>query len=235
MNTLNTLKEKKKQLIDVSGSSSVESAQKGGYFYTSADGYEEMFTMDAFETLTSESFLKLISENRYLNDKGGVAYGKLADNSQWGFVMEIGSKEGDHFEAGQRYTVEFTENNGIGLPMSLSKKIDCNERDSVLLVLECDRLPERFEFNRCQSVRIELDSVSGIYVPKKAVESVRGNEGVYILRGSVVHFRHIYVVYEGSDYYLVSEDNPDDGLVYLSPNDLIILNGTNLFEGRILE
>jgi hypothetical protein len=84
-------------------------------------------------------------------------------------------------------------------------------------------------------VRIELDSVSGIYVPKKAVESVRGNEGVYILRESVVHFRHIYVVSEGSDYYLVSEDNPDDGLVYLSPNDLIILNGTNLFEGRILE
>ena len=233
--TLEKLKAQKEEMLKSSGSASVESAQKGGYFYTSADGYEEVFTMDAFEELTSESFVSLISERRSLKADEGTAYGKLSDNSQWGFVMEISAKKSGHFEDGQTYTVEFTENNGVGLPMTLAKKIDCFERDSVLLVFECDRLPERFEFNRCQSVSIELDSISGIYVPKKAVEMVDGSEGVYILRGSVVHFRYIYIVYEGSDYYLVSEEGTNDGYAYLAPNDLIILNGTNLFEGRILE
>lgn len=233
--TLEELKTQKEEMIKASGAATVESAQKGGYFYTSADGYEELFTMEAFEGLTSESFSYLVSERRTLNSQGGTAYGKLADNSQWGLVMEISEKKSDHFEEGSVYTVEFTENNGVGLPMTLARKINCAERDSVLLVFECDRLPERFDFNRCQSVGIELDSVSGIYVPKKAVEMVDGSEGVYILRGSVVHFRHIYIVYEGSDYYLVSEESPEDSFVYLAPNDLIILNGTNLFEGRILE
>lgn len=233
--TLETLKAQKEETVKASGSASVETAQKGGYFYTSADGYEEAFTMKAFEELTSSAFAELISERRTLGSDGGAAYGKLADNSQWGFVMEIAEKNGDRFEEGQTYTVEFTENNGVGLPMTLARKLDCAERGSVLLAFECDRLPERFEFNRCQSVSIALDSVSGIYVPKKAVETVDGNEGVYILRGSVVHFRYIYIVYEGSDYYLVSEEGFEDSFVYLAPNDLIILNGTNLFEGRILE
>jgi putative membrane fusion protein len=233
--TLGALKAQKEEMIKASGSAAVESAQKGGYFYTSADGYEEVFTMKAFDELTSESFVSLISDRRTLSNSEGVVYGKLADNSQWGFVMEISDKKSDRFEEGQTYTVEFTENNGVGLPMTLARKIDCAQRGSVLLVFECDRLPERFEFNRCQSVSIELDSISGIYVPKKAVDTVDGNEGVYILRGSVVHFRYIYIVYEGSDYYLVSEEGPEDSFVYLAPNDLIILNGTNLFEGRILE
>jgi len=233
--TLEELKAQKEEMIKASGGAAVESAQKGGYFYTSADGYEEVFTMEAFESLTSESFASLVSERRTLSSDGGTAYGKLADNSQWGFVMEISDKKSDHFEEGLNYNVEFTENNGALLPMTLVSKIDCSTRDSVLLVFECDRLPERFEFNRCQSVSIELDSLSGIYVPKKAVHTVDGNEGVYILRGSVVHFRYIYIVYEGSDYYLVSEEGADDSFVYLAPNDLIILNGTNLFEGRILE
>ncbi len=233
--TLEKLKAQKEELIKVSGSAVVESARQGGYFYTSADGYEESFSMQSFNELTSESFVELISERRALSNSEGVVYGKLADNSQWGFVMEISDKKSDRFEEALTYTVEFTENNGVGLPMTLARKLDCAERGSALLVFECDRLPERFEFNRCQSVSIELESVSGIYVPKKAVEMIDGSEGVYILRGSVVHFRYIYIVYEGSDYYLVSEEAPDDSFVYLAPNDLIILNGTNLFEGRILE
>lgn len=233
--TLEELKTQKEQMINSAGNSVVESAQEGGYFYTSADGYEEVFTMKAFEELTAESFESLVSERRTLNDRDGTAYGKLSDNSQWGFVMEISAKKSGHFEEGQIHTVKFTENNGVGLPMTLVRMIDCFERGSVLLVFECDRLPEPFAFNRCQSVSIELDSVSGIYVPKKAVETLDGSEGVYILRGSVVHFRYIYIVYEGSDYYLVSEEGTNDGYAYLAPNDLIILNGTNLFEGRILE
>ena len=59
---------------------------------------------------------------------------------------------------------------------------------------------------------------------------------MYILRGSVVQFRYIDIVYEGSDYYLVKQDSEDDGdRKYLRENDMIILNTTNLFEGRILK
>ena len=82
-----------------------------------------------------------------------------------------------------------------------------------------------------------MDSVSGIYVPKGAIEYLDGQRGVYILKGSVVHFRAVEVIYIGNDYYLVSEkvENEASNYAYLSSNELIIVNGQNMFEGRILD
>ena len=103
-------------------------------------------------------------------------------------------------------------------------------------MFSCDRLPKNFSFDRCQSVSITVSTQSGIYVPKDIVIREEGRIGVYILRGSVVQFRYIDIVYEGSDYYLVKHDSEDDGeRQYLRENDMIILNTTNLFEGRILK
>ena len=80
-----------------------------------------------------------------------------------------------------------------------------------------------------------MDRVSGIYVPRDVVERVDGFRGVYVLRGSVVYFRRIEIVYEGSDYYLVKDGITDEDTPYLQVNDLIILNGKNMFDGRVLD
>ena len=62
-----------------------------------------------------------------------------------------------------------------------------------------------------------------------------GFRGVYVLRGSVVYFRRIEIVYEGNDYYLVKEGLESEDVSYLQVNDLIILNGKNMFDGRVLD
>ena len=108
--------------------------------------------------------------------------------------------------------------------------------DRALLVFSCDRQPDGFSFDRCQSVSITVSAVSGLYIPKSVVKKIDGEKGVYILRGSIVYFRHIRVVYTGSDYYLVAADTEhDDERTYIRPNDMIILNGRNLFDGRVLD
>ena len=104
-----------------------------------------------------------------------------------------------------------------------------------LIVFSCDRLPEDFELLRRQSVQITVDSTSGIYVPKDCVKKHDGMRGVYILRGSVVHFRQIDILFEGSDYYLVKSGlEGDEEIEYLQVNDLIILNGKQLFDGMVV-
>ena len=85
-------------------------------------------------------------------------------------------------------------------------------------------------------MRFDMERVSGIYVPKNVVKRVDGYRGVYTLRGSVVHFRYLEILYEGSDYYLVKIGVESDGKYeYLQVNDLIILNGKNMFDGRVLD
>ena len=120
--------------------------------------------------------------------------------------------------------------------MTLDKMVADSEDGTYILIFSTDRLPEGFVFNRCQNVKICVNSISGIYVPKSAVHRSDGRLCVYVLKGSVVREREIEVLYEERDYYLVDQNGGDDeGAVYLGINELLILNGKNLFDGRILD
>ena len=106
----------------------------------------------------------------------------------------------------------------------------------MLIKFECDRMPNGFDFARSQSVEAVVKRVSGISVPKSATHKSDGFLYVYILRGSVVFERRIEVIYEGSDYYVVQDGlEPDGDDVFLQSNDTVILDGKNLFDGRILD
>ena len=58
-----------------------------------------------------------------------------------------------------------------------------------------------------------------------------------MLKGSVVCFRTVEIIYIGNDYFLVAEEPEDENIPYeyLTVNELIIVNGKNLFDGRILD
>lgn len=232
--TLTRLETERSELIASAGNGVTYYAEKSGYFYTETDGYESSFTMSAAEALTAESFYHLIGQAP--EAQGNQVYGKISYSSEWRLVLPIAPREQKYFEVGVTYMGLFEENNRTELPLTVEQIISATEYGTVLVVFSCDRLPEHFSYARCQSVRLTVDSVSGIYVPRDVTTRQNGGRGVYILRGNVVYFRYIEILYEGSDYYLVKEGVEADGeFLYLQVNDLIILKGKNLFDGRVLE
>ena len=81
-----------------------------------------------------------------------------------------------------------------------------------------------------------MNSISGIYVPKSAVHRDGNKIFVYVLKGSVVRYRNIDVLHEDREYYLVTpHENEEEWEMYLGENELLILNGKNLFDGRIMD
>ena len=233
--TLEKLRIEKQRIFSESGNSIGCTVSKPGYFFSETDGCEGYFTIDAADNITHDTYNSLVDIAMSPKTVAG-AYGKLGDSSQWKLVMAIDKDDLKHFKTEETYNAVFSENNGTELPLYLEKIVMGGASDDPLLVFSCDRLPKNFSFDRCQSVSITVSTQSGIYVPKDIVIREEGRIGVYILRGSVVQFRHIDIVYEGSDYYLVKHDSEDDGgSKYLRENDMIILNTTNLFEGRILK
>ncbi|MBO5203464.1 MAG: hypothetical protein J6B72_02500 [Clostridia bacterium] len=235
--TLRTMKEQREAIITNSGKGVVETSEDSGYFYTYVDGYESYFTADAALELTVADYYRLISEE-VSADKNVLskAYGKLAESSEWYFAVKFSEISSEFFKAGESYELEFVENGNKVIPMTLISLADDTEHGGKLAVFFADRLPDGFVFGRSQSVSIEVSSVSGIYVPKSAVHRGGGTYYVYVLKGSVVFYRRIDVVYEGSDYYLCATEVKDDsGAKYLGTNELLIINGNNLFDGRILD
>ncbi len=234
--TLNSLVSKREALLKAGGAQSVESASDGGYFYSYVDGYESSFTLSAADGLAPESFNSLVTES--VHDERAVlyAYGKLADSSEWRFAVRMAGVASEYFELDEKYNLRFAENGNTVIPMTLVSAVGDESDNGKILVFSANRLPEGFVFDRCQSVSIELDSISGIFVPRRAVH--RLNEGfcVYVLKGSVVKLRRVEITYEGSDYFLC-DPSPDKkgSIAYLGTNELLIVSGKNLFDGRILD
>ncbi len=236
-NTLELLREQRQTIISAGGQYVSETSADSGYFYHSVDGYESFFTMEAATTLTAESFHTLVNDTSSDTQAKQGSYGKLASSHKWQFAIRVSELNEGYFKPGDSFDIEFVENSNATIPMVLSSVIeDTVSGGGSILVFSADRLPESFSFDRVQSVSITVSSVSGIYVPRSAVNRDSGEYFVYVLDGSVVRIRYISVVYEGSDYYLCDEVLPEDSdVTYLGLNELIIIKGGNLFDGRILD
>ena len=232
--TLNELLNIRAELLGAGGDSELVSTEKSGYFYTVVDGYEEAFSGIAAQKLTREELAELINEPN-VNSDDDISIGKMSYDANWYFVSVIDKKTADNFIEGNRYTVEFTSGGRFDIDMTVSRLLVDENGDETVIVFESDELPKDFNFRR-QTANITLSRVSGIYVPKAAVKRENFEKVVYILKGSVVQLRHIDIIYEGSDYYIVSEEprQEDKEKNYLKSNEQLIVRGSNLFDGRIL-
>lgn len=232
--SLETLKTQRNSYLV--GSHMPQTSPKSGYFYYTPDGFEGRFKLSALEEMTANDFYSLV----HLYEKAepeidNAVYGKLADTTVWKFVMPISQKKAAALEDGKEYKLTFKENNNTTLTMTLERRIEADSREESILIFICNRLPDNFSLARCQNADIELSSIEGIYVPLSAMERIDGIYGVYVLRGSVVHFRKVDIIYKGADYCLVAKSGEAEGSYgYLKTNEQIITNGENLFDGRIL-
>lgn len=232
--TLDTLKSQRESYLI--GEHNIQNSSEGGYFYYTPDGFESKFSLSVLEDLTADEFYSLVHLYEKAEPKiPASVYGKLAATTRWNFVMSLSETAAEKLEDGKDYKLTFKENNNTTLTMTLQRRIDASSKGEMILVFECNRLPDNFLLGRCQNASIEVSSVDGIYVPLSAMAKENGVRGVYVLRGSVVHFRKVDIIYNGADYCLVSENGEDDeNYAYLGTNELIITNGKNLFNGRIM-
>ena len=213
-----------------------QTSDRSGYFYYTPDGFEDKFKPASLEDMTANEFYSLVHYYQNTEPKiDSAIYGKIAETTVWNFVMPLSQKKAAALVDGQDYKLTFKENNNTTLTMTLQKRIEANSREESILIFQCNLLPDNFSLERCQNAEIEVSSIDGIYVPLSAMERVDGVRGVYVLRGSVVHFRKVDIIYNGADYCLVAESGePEGNFEYLGTNELIITNGKNLFDGRIL-
>jgi hypothetical protein len=86
-----------------------------------------------------------------------------------------------------------------------------------------------------------MGSDSGYRIPEEAMTTLDGDDGVYILVGSVVEFRRVTVISRGNGYYIVNtfekdlDDESTSDTPYLKANDMIITSGNDLYDGKLID
>ncbi|MBO4220422.1 MAG: hypothetical protein J5933_05825 [Clostridia bacterium] len=209
-------------------------APQSGYYFSDVDGGEQLFTLEALDEITPESFDSIVS--RYKNASVGPdCICKLATDYKWYLVVKTNQTESEKFTVGSYYPVLFEDSSGITMSIRLTQIIDAKMTDSSLLVFFCSESPKEFDFVRNQKIRILTKEYSGYRVPRNALRMLDDGEiGVYVLSGSVVNFRKLNVCFE-TDAFLISADpEPDSEGSYLKQNENIITQGKGLYDGRII-
>jgi len=212
---------------------------KSGYFYSAIDGYENIFSSQKVQDLTLEKFQEMKSsapESTYVQQEG-YAVGKLVTTYEWYAVCETTKETLRYFQTGAIYPVRYPYSSDIEISMTLEKIITDNSTDQALLVFRTGEIPENFNYLRMQTIEVVRQNYSGLGVPASAVRVVDGQEGVYTLIGNVVKFRKIDTLFEEEGYFIVKNYTPTESgySEHLKRNELIIVKGKNLYDGKIIQ
>ena len=227
---LASLQEEKESLIGGASSVEVKSETSSGLFYDSGyvDGFESIFSADALESLTPDT-LHTLAETDPITPEGQTV-GKLVYGYEWYLALELPTSTAADFREGREYRFTFPENNDAEATLTLTSKVV--GADTVLAVFVCESHPNDFLFYRKQTVEITVGESEGFYIPETALVTQNGITGVYVFEESTVRFRRADIIWRGDGYAIAAL--PGEGsLTALQENDILIVSGRDLYEGKV--
>ena len=218
-----------------SGGVTVVKTPESGLFYSYVDGFESLCGTDLAKTMTGADFLNL-KETILSGTKANEGVCKVVTNTYWYVCLTLDDEIARDMVQGTEYKIQFPENDGLALSMTLTRIVsEYGEKES-LLVFGSRTVPADFDFKKVQQVSIVVETYSGFRVPAGAVRYVDGKVGVYVTDGNKVRFRRIEIMYAKDGNYIVKQhDTIGEGYAdMLRLYDKIVLAGKGLYNGKYL-
>lgn len=202
-----------------------------GYFSRFSDGKEDIFTPDMLESLTIEQLNQLIAQDYPYNPN---AFGKAVTSYNWYYVTTVPISEMELFQPGVKMTLSFVGNDENSTVSGWVKSITEDKASNrALLVIQSDDISPDTVSRRTATVKLGFDDYRGVRFSKKALRISDGIKGIYVIGKSSIQFKRVDIIYTGTDFYLSKLDY--DSNTYLNIFDEIIVEGTNLYDGKPLE
>ncbi len=218
-------------------------ATASGLFSGTVDGYESVFTTAALEGLTPSTLTRLAGSQQ---ETDSAALGKIITSSGWYFACNLAEDEISKIYVGATVTLRFAESSRT-YDAEVTRVSDA-ENGMVTVVFYSRNYAELLVSLRSQSVDIITGTATGFRVPKRAVRvNEDGEVGVYRVYGAQTTWVPVNILWEEDDYYLVEqtvavdEDGNEVELTSLEKasrlreGDTIIVKGSDIYEGKVIE
>lgn len=211
-----------------------------GYYYAPVDGYENIFSASKVTSMTLADFMTMMTsppDQTILTGGSQTTAGKIVQDYEWYIACPSTKDSLSLFEENKTYHIAFPNNPEQELDMVLTRIISQTDSQDIVLIFRTTYMPDDFNYLRLQPAEIVETVHTGYKVPLSAVRMLDGAQGVYIMKGNLVLFRQIEVIYEAEGYFVAAEspqtDDPD--IQWLSLHDKIITEGKGIFEGKIIK
>ena len=200
-----------------------------GYFVNRVDGYETTLTISNLSKLSTAA----LSEQMALKvENDSSSCGKIVSGYEWYMACILPDSYYNVLGVGRSLSIRMSFVLDESVPVTVYA---CNKdnQGNVAVVFRCDQMNSALSTIRKESVEIQLVEHTGLKVPKNAViVNEEQQAGVYIRSGNVVSFRKIEQIYSQPADYIVCKIVDDKD--YLQMYDDIIVNGRDLYDGKII-
>lgn len=209
----------------------VMTAEESGWFSYEIDGYESVASAEGITDLDYTMLHALFDKDRTVAPSGA---GKMITSHKVYAVAFVENDFASSFVRGKQYRVAVDDED---LNLTLEKTVSQEGESQTALIFSTLALTETLAMKRITGMTLTVETQEGFKIPTSAYTTCKGVHGVYILKGFVVQFREVSVVYR-KDSMMIADPSPKDksGLfLLLSENDNIIIKGEDLYDGKIIQ
>lgn len=200
-----------------------------GYYIGSVDGYENAIKYSDVMKMNVSSINSLISSAP--SSPPDNVMGKLVDSFNWYMLCNVPYELSGALTVGKTVKVNIPNTSVGTLDCTVEKKGD-KEGDSISIILKCGLMNRDFAKLRITDIQIITDEFMGFRISNEAIREENSQKGVYVLRGDMVQFKKVNILYSSEEYSII-ESNSDDSS-YIRQYDTVVTQGVDLYDGKVI-
>lgn len=203
--------------------------ENAGYFISGADGYEKTLNFNDIDTLTVKNLKKAIKSKP--EKVSSDIFGRTVSSFKWYIACVIDTDRTVDISNDKKIYLNFPESGIEKLPVKIHKIGDRTAKETVV-IFSCDEMNEALSDFRIEKIEIITDEYEGFKISNSSIRTVDGQQGVYIVRGNLMGFRKIKIIYTTDDYSIVT--NPDNNSGYIKLYDKVVTEGVDLYDNKLI-
>lgn len=200
-----------------------------GYYINGSDGYESIIDFDKIDDLTVKSVETAIKSKP--DSVASDVVGRVVGSFTWYIVCVVDTDETVNLSYDKNLYVNFPYQGVEKMPVSLYKIGDRTD-DKTTLILSCDLMNEALADLRIEDIQIITEEYTGYKIANSAIRTVDGEKGVYVVRGNLLGFRKIHILYSTDSFTIV--DNPEGDSGYIKLYDKVVTKGVELYDNKLV-
>lgn len=228
--TLAALKTEYESLSQSAGGYTAIAADAPGFYYNTTDGYENAVPYETVREMGISDVDRLLALPN--SPVASDVEGKLITEYNWYIVCNISYLDGKKIEVGDALTVNFTGAAVDDLRMIVAAVNEDESAGKTTIVLRSNYMNEAIASLRKCTIKIRFEQHSGYIIDPRSVRTVDGEKGVFIYLRNQAKFRKINIVYSDENIILADGDGGKEG--YISQYDEVLLEGTDLYDGKVI-
>ncbi|NCC87394.1 MAG: hypothetical protein EOM05_05940 [Clostridia bacterium] len=205
-------------------------ATQAGYYINEVDGFENTISYDNATSLTVDDIDKALETSASQIPSNAV--GKLVNNFDWYMVCNVDSNSVGNIGVGDNIKVLLPFSSVSEVTAEVVTINDTNSKKTAL-ILRCNLMNSDLSTLRKESAELVFNKYKGFKVPSSAIRiNEEGEKGVYVQTGNIISFKKVEVLYSSKEFLLVG--NKDELKGYINLYDNIVVEGTDLYDGKII-